>query len=59
MIRYVMTLAGPEPASERKHDLDREHYVRKQLEPIAEPVLTLLGLDFARVVGDDRQLPLF
>jgi len=26
---------------------------------VAEPVLALLGLDFARVVGDDRQLSLF
>jgi hypothetical protein len=26
---------------------------------VAEPVLALLGLDFARVVGDERQLSLF
>ena len=29
------------------------------MRPVAEPVLALLGLDFARVVGDDRQLSLF
>jgi DNA polymerase-2 len=58
-ISYVMTSAGPEPVEAREHELDREHYVQKQVRPVAEPVLELLGLDFERVVGDDRQLSLF
>ncbi len=58
-IAYVMTTAGPEPAGERRSPLDHEHYVDKQVRAVAEPVLVLLGLDFARVVGDERQLSLF
>jgi DNA polymerase-2 len=58
-VAYVMTTAGPEPADERHNPLDHEHYVDKQVRPVAEPVLALLGLDFARTVGDDRQLALF
>jgi len=58
-IAYVMTLAGPEPLRERQGPIDHEHYVEKQIRPVAEPVLALLGLDFAQVVGDDRQLSLF
>jgi DNA polymerase-2 len=58
-VAYVVTTAGPEPAAERRHPIDYEHYVDKQVRPVAEPVLSLLGLDFARVVGDDRQLTLF
>jgi len=58
-IAYVMTTAGPEPVAARQHPLDYEHYVQKQLRPVAEPVLALLGLDFARVIGDDAQLRLF
>jgi len=58
-VAYVVTTAGPEPAGERRHPIDYEHYVDKQVRPVAEPVLSLLGLDFARVVGDDRQLSLF
>ena len=54
-----MTLAGPEPALERSSPLDHEHYVDKQVRAVAEPVLALLGLDFATVVGDARQLSLF
>jgi DNA polymerase-2 len=58
-IAYVMTAAGPEPALERTSPIDYEHYVDKQVRAVAEPVLALLGLDFARVVGDERQLSLF
>jgi DNA polymerase II len=31
----------------------------KQIRPVAEPVLGALGLDFDRVIGDDRQIGLF
>jgi DNA polymerase-2 len=58
-VAYVVTVAGPEPAADRRHPLDYEHYVEKQVRAVAEPVLAILGLDFARVVGDDRQLSLF
>jgi DNA polymerase-2 len=58
-VAYVVTLAGPEPAADRRHPLDYEHYVEKQVRAVAEPVLALLGLEFGRVVGDDRQLSLF
>jgi DNA polymerase II len=57
-IAYVITTAGPEPADARQHPLDHEHYVQKQIRAVAEPVLGLLGLEFARVVGDERQLTL-
>ncbi len=54
-----MTTAGAEPVDEVRHPLDREHYVQKQVKPVAEPVLAALGLDFERVVGDRRQLELY
>ena len=59
LVSYVITAAGPEPAGERTSELDYEHYVDRQLRPVAEPVLELLGLEFAKVVGDDRQMDLF
>ena len=59
LISYVMTAAGPEPADERRNPLDHEHYVQKQVRPVSEPVLALLGLDFDKVVGDDTQMDLF
>jgi DNA polymerase-2 len=59
LISYVVTTAGPEPLDNRQHPLDREHYVVKQVKPVAEPVLETLALDFERVIGDQRQADLF
>ena len=59
VVSYVMTLAGPEPLDALHNEPDREHYLDKQVRPVAEPVLAALGLDFDRAVGDDRQLTLF
>ncbi len=59
LISYYMTVAGPEPVEQLAHAIDYQHYLEKQLRPVAEPVLTQLGLDFAKVIGDDRQLDLF
>jgi DNA polymerase-2 len=58
LISYVMTTAGAEPLDNVRHPLDREHYVLKQVRPVAEPVLETLGLNFERVIGDSRQLDL-
>jgi DNA polymerase-2 len=58
-IRYVVTVAGAEPLDNLRHPIDREHYVSKQVKPVAEPVLATLGLDFDRVIGDSRQMDLY
>jgi DNA polymerase-2 len=58
-ISYVMTTAGAEPLDNVRHPLDREHYVLKQVKPVAEPVLATLGLDFERVIGDSRQFDMY
>jgi len=55
VIEYIMTTGGPEPTDNIQHPPDREHYVSKQIRPVAEPVLATLGLDFDTVVGDGRQ----
>lgn len=59
LISYVITTAGPEPIDNIQHPLDREHYVIKQIKPVAEPVLATLGLDFEQVIGDSRQMDLY
>ena len=58
-VAYVITTDGPEPALDRRHPIDHEHYVEKQLRAVAEPVLALLGQDFDDVSGSKRQLSLF
>jgi DNA polymerase-2 len=59
LISYVMTTAGPEPIDNVQHPLDREHYVVKQVKPVAEPVLATLGLDFERAIGDNKQIDFY
>jgi len=59
VIRYVMTREGAEPSEERRSPIDHEHYVQKQVRPVAEPVLTLLALEFDRIIGDETQGRLF
>lgn len=59
LISYRVTVAGPEPEGEVRHPFDYQHYLDKQIRPVAEPVLALLGLELGRVLGEDRQLGLF
>jgi DNA polymerase-2 len=59
LVSYVVTTAGPEPMDNVQHPIDREHYVWKQVKPVADPVLDTLGLDFERVIGDSRQIDLY
>src|SRR5262249_19965422 len=51
-IHYVLTTAGAEPVDNLRHPIDREHYVSRQIKPVAEPVLETLGLSFEHVIGD-------
>jgi len=57
IVRYVMTTAGPEPEGELRHAIDREHYVEKQLRPVAESILALLGQTWEGVTGGQGSLP--
>jgi len=59
LVEYVMTTSGPEAASARGSAIDYEHYVEKQIRPIAEQVLTQLGISFEQALGETRQGTLF
>ncbi|WP_068830586.1 DNA polymerase II [Pseudomonas sp. BMS12] len=56
-ISYLITTAGPEPLETRSARIDYEHYLTRQLQPIADAILPFVGDDFAALV--DRQLGLF
>jgi DNA polymerase-2 len=58
IVEYVVTSVGPEPADERQGALDYEHYVEKQIEPIADAVLRFLRVRFGDLIGRPRQLDL-
>jgi DNA polymerase-2 len=59
LIRYVITVAGPQPAARRSAAVDYGHYVEKQLKPIASAFTETLGCDLETLFGGERQLSLF
>jgi DNA polymerase-2 len=56
-ISYVITTAGPEPLENRQAPLDYDHYLTRQLQPVADAILPFVADDFAALI--DRQLALF
>ncbi|AIR90837.1 DNA polymerase II [Pseudomonas cremoricolorata] len=56
-ISYVMTVAGPEPIEHRQSPVDYDHYLSRQLQPIADAILPFVNDSFAALV--ERQIPLF
>ena len=56
-VEYVITTAGPEPAAAPAAALDYQHYLERQLAPVADGILGFLDTSFAAVAG--RQLDLF
>jgi len=58
-IQYVITTAGPEPIEKLKHKPDYEHYIDKQIAPIADTILSVSGQNFNDVMKKTRQTNLF
>lgn len=56
-IRYLITTAGPEPLEARRAAVDYEHYISRQLKPVADAILPFVDDDFSRLI--DGQLGLF
>jgi DNA polymerase-2 len=55
-IEYVMTRNGPEPLETRRSRIDYEHYLTRQLQPIADAILQPLGENFMALTTSQRGL---
>jgi len=53
-VYYVITKRGPIPVELKHTDIDYDHYIEKQLKPIADSVLILLGESFDSIVQSDQ-----
>ena len=53
-VYYVITKRGPIPVELKHNDIDYQHYIDKQLKPIADSVLVLLGESFDSIVESDQ-----
>ncbi len=58
-IEYIMTEDGPEPLQNLKHKIDYEHYIEKQIKPIADSVLMFFNTDFESLMKGSKQGSLF
>ena len=54
--RYVITLAGPEPLEVRSAAIDYEHYLARQLQPVADAILPFVGDDFSALTSRQQNL---
>lgn len=54
IIYYVITQRGPIPIELKHNDFDYDHYIEKQLKPIADSVLSLLGKNFDDIAGSSQ-----
>ena len=55
-VSYVMTTNGPEPIEYQVNPIDYQHYVEKQLKPIADGVLPFVGCDFNSITSNQIEL---
>ena len=55
-ISYVMTVNGPEPVEVRQSAIDYDHYLEKQLKPIADSIFQFTGHNFDQEAGQQHRL---
>ena len=57
-ISYIMTVNGPKALAFDQYKADTQHYIEKQIKPIAQTVLSVLNTSFDSIIEGD-QLSLF
>ncbi|MEK6952439.1 MAG: LAGLIDADG family homing endonuclease, partial [Nanoarchaeota archaeon] len=59
LVEYYLTTDGPEPIQALKHKIDYEHYIKKQIKPIADSVLLFYNKTFEELLEGTKQTKLF
>ncbi|HLC54680.1 MAG TPA: DNA polymerase II [Candidatus Nanoarchaeia archaeon] len=59
IIEYYITEDGPEPLQKLKHKIDYEHYINKQIAPIANTLLFFFHRNFEDILKESKQTRLF
>lgn len=59
IIKYVMTTEGPEPVQKIEHPLDYDHYIDKQIRPIADSILSFFDTNLEQLTKGSKQKELF
>jgi DNA polymerase II len=56
-VEYIITINGAEPVATRRSTIDYQHYIDRQLAPVADGILYFSGDSFEKII--DQQLGLF
>ena len=59
VIEYLITIDGPEPIQNIKNKINYEHYIQKQIKPIADSVLSFFNTNFEELLKGSKQSTLF
>ncbi|MBR9690330.1 DNA polymerase II [Candidatus Woesearchaeota archaeon] len=59
IIQYIVTVDGPQPIQKLKSSIDYDHYLEKQIKPIADSVLVFFDQTFDDILKGDTQKSLF
>ncbi len=59
VIEYYITENGPEPIQKLKHKIDYEHYIEKQITPIADTILHFFNTSIEEITKGSKQKTLF
>lgn len=59
LIEYYITEGGPEPLQKLKHKIDYDHYIEKQIKPIANTILFFFNRTFDDISKESKQAKLF
>jgi DNA polymerase-2 len=55
-IYYIITMNGPEPISHQMSAVDYQHYIDKQLKPIADSILNFVDDSFEKITNQQIAL---
>ena len=55
-ISYIITLSGPEPVEHQVSTIDYDHYIDRQLKPVADAILPFVGLDFESLISAQAEI---
>lgn len=58
IIEYVLTVNGPEPIQKNPSKIDYEHYIEKQIKPIADSILSFQDKSFDELISKHKQTSL-
>jgi DNA polymerase-2 len=51
-----MTISGPQPLERRRAPLDYQHYIERQLQPVADAILPFVRDEFTKLIDPNPGL---